>query len=59
MCVFLAALVSSMATVTYIPYCGKIKSAYVTAVLMGDIMASLIPHIMALSQGEFLIFCYK
>jgi len=53
----LGAFAASMAAVTYIPFAGgldDIRSAggnFVCAVLIGDALSSLVPHLLALAQG--------
>lgn len=47
----LAALVSSVATVTYIPFAARLYPQYMTAMLLGEALSSLLPHILFLVQG--------
>ena len=54
----LGALAASLAAVTYIPFAGRLddlRSAggnCICAVLIGDALSSLIPHVLALTQGS-------
>jgi len=54
----LGALAASLAAVTYVPFAGRLddlRSAggnCVSAVLIGDALSSLIPHVLALTQGS-------
>jgi len=54
----LGALAASLAAVTYVPFAGRLddlRSAggnCVCAVLIGDALSSLIPHVLALTQGS-------
>ncbi|ELU07231.1 hypothetical protein CAPTEDRAFT_73789, partial [Capitella teleta] len=48
---FLAALVASVATVTYIPFAARLLPQYMTAMLLGESLSSLVPHLMFLVQG--------
>lgn len=53
----LGALAASLAAVTYVPFAGRLDDARSTAgncvcaVLLGDALSSLIPHVLALTQG--------
>ena len=47
----LAAVVSSVATVTFIPFAARLNPQYMTAMLLGETLASLLPHLMLLAQG--------
>ena len=45
------AQVACLGTVTYVPFVARLKPAYITAVPMGEAIAGLIPHLIALGQG--------
>ena len=48
---FLGGTVTCVATVTMLPFTWHLKQAYVTAVLLGDSLGSLVPHVLVLAQG--------
>lgn len=47
----LGAAAASLAAVTYIPFAGRLGRNCVCMVLIGDALSSLIPHILAVTQG--------
>ena len=40
-----------LAGVTFIPYTAGLKAGYITAVLLGDCLASLLPHAIGIAEG--------
>jgi len=58
----LGAVAASLAGVTYVPFAGRLDELRaaggncVCAVLIGDALSSLIPHVLALVQGSFAHF---
>ena len=51
LCGFFAALVSCLAPVTFIPFSARFRPQYVTAILFGDAVGHLLPHILGIAQG--------
>lgn len=49
--VLLASVVSSVSTVTYIPFVSRLKESYMNAAMAGEALSSLIPHVLATVQG--------
>ena len=50
-CYFLAAIISSVSMVTYIPFTARLRESYITAILLGEALGSFIPHLLAVGQG--------
>jgi len=48
---FLAAIVSCVSVVTYIPFTARLRQPYITAVFLGDALGSLVPHLLTVAQG--------
>jgi len=54
----LGALAASLAAVTYVPFAGRLddmrsaRGIFICAVWVGDALSSLIPHVLALAQGQ-------
>lgn len=49
--ILLAAIASSVSTVTYIPFVSRMHESHMKTVMFGEAMSSLIPHVLATVQG--------
>ena len=45
------AIVACVGNVTFVPFVSMMKASYITAVLMGEALAGIIPHLVAIGQG--------
>lgn len=45
---------AALGPVLYIPFGGRFKSQYMTAVFIGEALAALIPHILGIAEGVLL-----
>ena len=50
-CAFAIAQVTCLAAMTYIPFVARMKATYITAMLLGEACAALLPHVLAIGQG--------
>ena len=48
---FCVTQITCLASVTYIPFVSRMKATYISAVLLGEATAGLLPHVLALAQG--------
>ena len=43
--------IAALGPLIYIPFTGRFKTQYITAVFMGEALAALIPHILGIAEG--------
>ncbi len=51
LCGLVAGQISGLAGITYIPFGSRLKAGYITAILLGDGFAALLPHIVGVAEG--------
>jgi len=51
LCMVVSGQMSGLASVTYIPMVSRMKPGYITAVLLGDCFAGLLPHALGVAEG--------
>ncbi|KAK2180997.1 hypothetical protein NP493_418g02043 [Ridgeia piscesae] len=51
MCALLGAVVACVSTVTYAGFAARLRTRYMSAIVLGDVLSGVVPHLLSVAQG--------